>query len=157
MLKFMMYILLGGILFMPYIIGLIISVIIICLIRKKLMNTDKKIKILIYAIVLIFCVVISRNLGYSFMLYISAKPDKVYVKMNEINDNQNLIGLSKEEVIELLGKPKYERNSENRITYIYDAGKITNYFFLGEMEFYELIIVLDENNKVISTSIKKDV
>ena len=59
----------------------------ICLIRK-----DKKLRILIYVIILIFCVLVSRKLGYSFMLYASAKPDKIYVEMN---NNQSLIGLSK--------------------------------------------------------------
>ena len=34
------------------------------------------------------------------MLYASAKPDKIYVEMNEMNNNQSLIGLSKEQVVE---------------------------------------------------------
>lgn len=31
-------------------------------------------------------------------------PDETYIKMKEIEDNQTLIGLSKEQVVELLGK-----------------------------------------------------
>ena len=42
----------------------------------------------------------------------SEKGDELYVKMKELNDNQSLIGLSLEEVVELLGKPKYEYNDK---------------------------------------------
>ena len=72
--------------------------------------------------------------------------------MNEINDNQSLIGLSKEQVVELLGKPDH---AEDEGTYYYDAGKVTNYLLLGLRDFYELRVVFDENNIVISTSIRK--
>ena len=57
-----------------------------------------------------------RNLGYPVMLYLSEKPDKVYTKMKELNDSEKLIGLSKEEVIELLGEPI--KNSRDNL-YIY--------------------------------------
>ena len=40
------------------------------------------------------------------MQYLSEKPDKVYTEMKELNDSEKLIGLSKEEVIELLGEPQ---------------------------------------------------
>ena len=39
------------------------------------------------------------------MQYLSEKPDKDYTKMKELSDSEKLIGLSKEEVIELLGEP----------------------------------------------------
>ncbi len=94
MIDILIYLVAFGTLFMPYIIGIII-----CLIRKKLIRKDKKLRILIYVIILIFCVLVSRKLGYSFMLYASAKPDKIYVEMNEMNNNQSLIGLSKEQVV----------------------------------------------------------
>ena len=92
------------------------------------------------------------KLGYSFISYESAKPDEQYIEMNEINDNQSLIGLSKEQVVELLGKPDH---AEDEGTYYYDAGKVTNYLLLGLRDFYELRVVFDENNIVISTSIRK--
>ncbi len=131
--------------------GLILAAIIISLIRKML-KKDEKFKSFIYAIVIFFCVLVSMKLGYSFISYESAKPDEQYIEMNEINDNQSLIGLSKEQVVELLGKPDH---AEDEGTYYYDAGKVTNYLLLGLRDFYELRVVFDENNIVISTSIRK--
>ena len=84
------------------------------------------------------------------MQYLSEKPDKIYTKMKELNDSERLIGLSKEEVIELLGEP--QKNSRDNL-YIYDAGTLTNYLFLGEREFYDLFIWFDENDIVKSTEI----
>ena len=84
------------------------------------------------------------------MQYLSGKPDKIYTKMKELNDSERLIGLSKEEVIELLGEP--QKNSRDNL-YIYDAGTLTNYLFLGEREFYDLFIWFDENDIVKSTEI----
>ena len=131
--------------------GLILAAIIISLMRKML-KKDEKFKSFIYAIVIFFCVLVSMKLGYSFISYESAKPDEQYIEMNEINDNQSLIGLSKEQVVELLGKPDH---AEDEGTYYYDAGKVTNYLLLGLRDFYELRVVFDENNIVISTSIRK--
>lgn len=131
--------------------GLILAAIIISLIRK-ILKKDEKFKSFIYAIVIFFCVLVSMKLGYSFISYESAKPDEQYIEMNEINDNQSLIGLSKEQVVELLGKPDH---AEDEGTYYYDAGKVTNYLLLGLRDFYELRVVFDENNIVISTSIRK--
>lgn len=150
MINIFSYIWIFGTLFSPYIIGAILSVIIIRLIRKKLIEKDRKLKILIYSIIIISCVIISRNLGYSAMQYLSTKPDKVYTEMKKINDSERLIGLSKDEVVTLLGNPK--ENRDNNL-YIYHAGKITNYFFFGEREFYDLFIWFDENDRVKSTKI----
>lgn len=150
MIDIFLYIWIFGTLFSPYIIGIILSFIVILLIRKNLMGKDKKLKVLIYIIIIIFCVLVSRKLGYSAMIYLSAKPDKVYTEMKKMNDSQRLIGLSKHEVITLLGEPLY-KSTDN--LYIYDAGTLTNYFFLGEREFYDFFIWFDENNIVKSTSI----
>ena len=86
------------------------------------------------------------------MQYLSEKPDKVYTKMKELSDSEKLIGLSKEQVVELLGKPDW---AEDERTYYYDAGKVTNYLLFGLRDSYELRIVFDENYIVISTSIRK--
>lgn len=74
--------------------------------------------------------------------------------MKEINDSKRLIGLSKEQVIQLLGKP---RGKEEKDVYYYDAGNITDYLFFGEIDSYELKIIFDENDKVKYTSIKEAV
>ena len=150
MLNILLFIWIFGTLFMPYIIGIVISVIIIFFIRKKLEEENKNSRIFIYAIIIIVCMIICRNLGYPVMQYLSEKPDKIYTKMKELNDSERLIGLSKEEVIELLGEP--QKNSRDNL-YIYDAGTLTNYLFLGEREFYDLFIWFDENDIVKSTEI----
>jgi len=147
------YILVFVTLFMPYIIGVILSAIIICLLRKRLIKKDKKFRILVYVMIILICGYVSVKAGYAFLLYESARPDKIYTEMKEINDNQSLIGLSKEEVVELLGNPYKEIDNEDRNIYEYDAGKISNRLFFGESDFYKLRIVFDENDKVQSTSI----
>ena len=149
LLSILIYIWIFGTLFMPYIIGIVISAIAILIIRKKIMEKDKNVKILIYGVIIIACVIVCRNLGYPIMLYLSEKPDKVYTEMKELNDSEKLIGLSKEEVIELLGEPIV--TSDNM--YIYDAGTLTNYLFLGEITSYDLFIWFDENDIVKSTEI----
>ena len=131
--------------------AIIISLIRISLIRKKV-KKNEKFKLFIYAIIIFFCVLVSMQLGQSFISYESAKPDEQYIEMNEINDNQSLIGLSKEQVVELLGKPNW---AEDERTYYYDAGKVTNYLLFGLRDSYELRIVFDESYIVISTSIRK--
>lgn len=150
LLNIMLYVWIFGTLFMPYIIGIVASIIIIYLIRKRLMGKNKIFKFFIYTIIIILCVFIFRNLGYSVMLYLSEKPDKIYTEMQEINDSKELIGLSKEEVIALLGEPM---ESSTDTMYVYDAGTLTNYLFLGEREFYDFFIFFDKNDKVKSTKI----
>ena len=150
-----LYIGIFGIIFLPYMISIILGaiiIIIIGLIRKKITKKDNKFTVVIYAIIITFCIVVSKNLGYSVTKYLSAKPDRVYTEMKEINDSKRLIGLSKEQVIQLLGKP---RGKEEKDVYYYDAGKITDYLFFGERDFYELRIIFDENDKVKDTLIKE--
>ena len=150
LLNIVIYAWIFGTLLMPYIIGIVASIIIICLIRKRLMGKNKIFKFFIYTIIVILCVFIFRYLGYSVMLYLSEKPDKIYTEMQEINDSKELIGLSKEEVIALLGEPM---ESSTDSMYVYDAGTLTNYLFLGEREFYDFFIFFDKNDKVKSTKI----
>ena len=152
MLNILVYIWIFGVLFMPYIIGILISVIMIFLIRKKLKEKDKNFKIIIYAIIIIVCIIVCKNLGYPAMLYLSEKPDEMYKQMKELNDSKELVGLSKEEVIKLLGEPKDIRDN----MYIYNAGILTNYIVLGTREFYDFFIIFDENDKVKSTKIDFD-
>lgn len=149
-LSILLFIWIFGTLFLPYIIGIVISVIIIFLIKKKIKEKSKNSKIFIYSIIIIACIIICTNLGYPIMQYLSEKPDEVYSKMKELNDSEKLIGLSKEEVIELLGEP--QENSRDNL-YIYDAGTLTDYLFLVEREFYDLFIWFDENEIVKSTEI----
>lgn len=139
-----------GTLFMPFIIGVILSTIVILLVRKKIIEKDSKIPI--YAIIVVFCMTVSIKLGYPAMAYLSEKPDKIYTEMKKINDSEKLIGLSKGEVITQLGKP--ERKNSNDNVYTYDAGEITSYVGFGGHTYYKLYVEFDENSKVKSTSIE---
>lgn len=112
----------------------------------------KILKLLGIVIILIFiCLIgIGHNKEY---------PDEVYVKMTEINDNKTLIGLSEEEVVELLGEPndKYI-DIANKNIYVYFAGStIKKSFFTGEygQKVYELLIDFDATGKVESTYMKE--
>ena len=138
-----------GTLFLPYIIGIVISIIMVFFIRKKIKDKDKNSKIFIYTMIIIVSIMVCTNVGYPIMQYLSEKPDKVYTEMKELNDSEKLIGLSKREVMELLGEPINTRDN----MYIYDAGTLTNYLFLGERESYDLFIWFDENDIVKATEI----
>ena len=127
-------------------IGIVISVIIILLIRKKLMGKNKKLKILVYAIIIIFCILVFKKLEDSAWTYLSTIPDEVYTEMKEICYSKRLIGLSKEEVIALLGKPPTLDIDSKR--FIYYAGKTTNYLDSGKETYYRLWVKFDENDRV---------
>ena len=113
---------------LPFILGIIISAIIIYFVRKKYLEKENEIKKIVITISLCISLLLIP-LWYNF---ISARPNKVYVKMKEISDSQSLIGLTKEQVIELLGEPYGDKDLD---TYYYEAGKITNYITGGTNEF----------------------
>lgn len=141
---------------LPYILGIVISVIAICLIRKKIAGKDKKFRIVVYIIVIIVCVGISVKLEPLWCEYASAIPDSTYVEMKRINDNKSLIGLSKEQVVELLGEPISSYTAKYS-DYYYDAGEITNYITGGNRKSYVFQVCFDENDIVRSTSIAENV
>lgn len=91
------------ILFFPYIIGIIISVIVIYLIKKKVKREKQEI---LCITVIVICSITALKLTPLWYKFASERPDDTYVKMKEIEDNQSLIGLSKEQVVELLGERK---------------------------------------------------
>ena len=136
----------------PYIICAIVSVIVINIYQTKLIKS-KVIKILmIISILLCVCILV-----FNFK---DERPDTLCAEMNEINDNQNLIGLSEEQVIELLGEPEYKRNEEN-IQFRYDAGSLDRGLFLFNTAILfdssyscRLWVNFDENGKVKHTSIQ---
>lgn len=116
----------------------------------------KSISIII--IVIFFCVLI-----YVVKIGTNNKeiPNDIYIKMSEINDNETLIGLSKEEVIKLLGEPidKFvdEHHLKNHTYYTYVAGH-TFKLFLGNAygkKYYALKVLFDENGIVKCTYIKE--
>ena len=137
------------ILALPFIAGAII----IWLLSTKLIKS-RIIKILIVIGILIGVWVILSNIKYE-------RPDDLCKEMTEISDNQSLVGLSKEEVEQVLGKPKYEFNDETRNLYAYYAGTLDKGSFLGNTTILfdcaygcELRIVFDESDKVEYTSVE---
>jgi hypothetical protein len=58
----------------------------------------------------------------SFVLDKILYPNNLYIERNEINDNKTLIGLSEEEVIDLLGEPKFKKEVGGLKHYTYNAG-----------------------------------
>ena len=140
-------------LLVPYIICAIVAVILINIYHTKLIKS-KVIKILMIISILL-CVFI---LVFNFR---DESPDTLCAEMNEINDDQSLIGLSEEQVIELLGEPEYKRNEENNIQYRYDAGSLDKGLFLFNTAIFfdssyscRLWVIFDENGKVKNTSIQ---
>lgn len=92
-----------AILFLPYIIGIITAVVIIYFIRKKVKGEKQKLLCITVIVICSITALVITPLWYKFA---SERPDDTYVKMKEITDNQSLIGLSKEQVVELLGERK---------------------------------------------------
>ena len=76
----------------------------------------------------------------------------LYSKMKELDDNQKLIGLSKKEIITMLGEPMERYSNENH--YWYNAGNIYKGLILGdhniltESYWYVLNIIFDDVNIV---------
>ena len=137
--------------FMIYVAPIILILFaIIYVINSK--SIDITCKILIIAII-ILCILIV------FITLIHIEPDKpneLYTKMKEINDSQSVIGLSKEQVEELLGKPPKTHKSGS--VYLYNAGYIfkdinwRRHFSLWAKTYYYVFSVnFDENDKVEST------
>ena len=134
--------------------GILLTTIIILFIRKKLINIDKKSKMSIYIFIIFICV----SASCVFSLWKFEKPNELYIKMQEFNNNQSLVGLSKEEVIEILGEPESEYNTEeNEKEYSYYAGSMRKEWYFGKCyttEHYEINIYCDEDEKVKYTNIK---
>lgn len=120
----------------------------IFLIEIKEISTTSKILIIITILLLIFIIFIN--------IYHESFND-TYKKMNRMNKDKKLVGLTKEEVVELLGEPKGEFHNERAKGYRYDAGYVSKEIhFLGntfwlKTYYYEFIVYFDETDKVKST------
>lgn len=135
---------------MPCIMCAILAAIIIGIINTNIIK-NKKFKILIVVVILLGVCIILINLK-------KEKPSDLYIEMSEINDSQELIGLSEEEVVALLGEPKNEYSEENNTIFRYNAGNIGKglYIFNKTILFdsydsYVLEVSFNEDNRVEST------
>lgn len=120
-------------------IGIIIMLIKIVTTKKI---ASKTLKIIIIMVILLYAMIIMGS-------FKNVKPDSTYIKIKKIYDNQSLIGLTEEEVIEMLGEPEDEYN--NGKEYNYYAGKLVKesyWRYSYTTEYYELYVSFDENGKV---------
>lgn len=112
---------------------------------------SKTLKTMIIMVILLYATIIMGS-------FKNVTPDSTYTKIKKIYDNQTLIGLTEEEVIEMLGEPEYEYNNQKYgKEYEYYAGKILKESYWGysyTTEYYELHVSFDENGKVKNTLIK---
>ena len=136
------------ILLIPVLIVVVIIIGLIFLIKTK--QISKTFKIIIIALIL-FCAF--------FLFYDYEIISDSYIEMNEMVDDKRLIGLSEEEVIELLGEPIYKYiGIDNTQNYTYSAGTISKkHFWSSEynQKVYELNIDFDKNGKVEYVNIKE--
>ena len=132
----------------PVLILVAIIIGLIFLIKTK--QISKIFKIIIIALTL-FCVFI---LFYDYEIISDS-----YIEINEMVDNKKLIGLLEEEVIELLGEPRYRYiGIDNTPNYTYSAGTTSKkHFWSSEYnrKVYDLNIGFDENGKVKYVHIKE--
>ena len=137
-------------LYIPYIIFMGIFAMIIWTIATKKI-ASKTLKCLIILVILLYGTIIIGS-------FKTETPDNLYTKIKEMNDDQRLIGLSSEQVIKLLGEPKYEYTSkEDEKEYAYSAGNIRKESYWGfsySHEYYGFYISFDKNGKVEHTVMK---
>lgn len=129
---------------------IVVAIIIGLIFLIKTKQISKTFKIIIIALIL-FCAF--------FLFYDYEIISDSYIEMNEMVDDKRLIGLSEEEVIELLGEPIYKYiGIDNTQNYTYSAGTISKkHFWSSEynQKVYELNIDFDKNGKVEYVNIKE--
>ncbi len=134
----------------PVLIVVAIIIGLIFLIKTRLIS--KTFKIIIIAIILLCAFIMLYN-------YKNETIDNLYIEMKEMVDNKSLIGLSEEEVVELLGEPRYKyTDRENKENYTYSAGKIFKEWFWSRCystKYYQLEMDFDERGKVEYVYIKE--
>lgn len=123
-------------------------------------SIDITCKILII-IIIILCIL----LVFITLIHIKAdRPNDLYIKMKRINDSQSMIGLSKEQVVELLGEPRKTHKSSNtdEEVYLYNAGHIfkeitwrDRFTLWAKTYYYVFSVNFDKTDKVKSTLIEK--
>lgn len=121
--------------------------------------TRKSIDI-ISRILTVMIILVITFLSFITLIKFIDKPSPYYSKMKQINHSKSIIGLSKEEVENKLGKPGKTKKSEN--IYLYDAGTlfrdvtlVNRYDLWSKTYYYALFVYFNENDIVKSTSLKE--
>ena len=138
------------------------SIIIMCLYIAIYMGMRKSKKFIILMIVLAIIIVLLIAFLGNFLFKERQNPDALYLKMKQYDIDSNLIGLSSEEVVILLGEPSnITEYKDNTLHYTYNAGILyegiiwNNKNIFTTKHYYRLSIDFDENGKVESTSIRE--
>ena len=135
---------------LPYIVGIILSAIIIFLIKRKIVIEERKYRKIKNIVIVIWASIFFIS-GPLWFNYIRARPDDTYIEIKKMNDNKSLIGLSRARIEELLG----EKTDKDEDVYCYSAGTITNHITGGHRKFYIFEVYFDENDIVKFTSIRE--
>lgn len=124
------------------------------------MRKDKK-----FIIIMIITAIIIALLLYflgDFLFKERQNPDDLYLEMEQYDDNNSFIGLSKEEVVILLGEPDDSTEyKDNTLHYTYNAGILYEGVIWGKYNifttkhYYDFSIDFDEDGKVESTSMRE--
>lgn len=120
----------------------------------KTTSINKTLKIiLIISISVCACIMLSN--------YSDEIMDETYIEMNELVENESLIGLSEDAVVELLGEPEakstYKKQEKNYTNYRYSMGKVREEWFWGRCyttKYYRLNIICNEDGIVESVNIQ---
>ncbi len=131
--------------------GLALAALITYSVKTNLSKRSKLSQTLIYLVIVILCTGIVAGISLTVLSYISEMPDRTYEKMQEVYEEQRLIGLTKEEVTNLLGEPKYTYKDAEEDFYVFDAGEIVHFF---SVDTYKLTVYFDTDNKVERTTLK---
>ncbi len=126
-------------------------------------NKERKFIISIITITVISTVLICFLGGFLFKE--RERPDDLYLEMKEINTKDSLVGLSREEVVERLGKPieMHQYNNIEQEYYTYNAGNIyvgiiwKNHNIFTTKHGYHFTVCFDKTNKVKYTSMREDI
>ncbi len=126
------------------------------------MKKDKKFIISTIIITIIVAVLIYFLGGIMFKE--RERPDDLYLRMQEFDANNDLVGLTKQEVIQLLGKPRELDEDTNYMDleyYTFSAGTIYEGIIWGDINifttnhYYNYSVYFDETDKVEYTSLKE--
>lgn len=138
--------------FIRYILPFLISFAILFFVIRWSKNTNRKIISIMAYIILIGIIVF---IGIALANIKDKNPSDLYLKIQEINESNELVGLSKAQVVELLGEPLSKSTEEE---YRYDAGYVGNgtyilqHCILFDCYYdYDLRVVFDESDIVKST------
>lgn len=142
----------------------IYGIIIICLYIASYICMKKEKKFIISRIIItVISIVLICFLG-GILFKERKRPDAQYMKMKEIYANDSLIGLSKEEVVNKLGKPRgtYYYNNTDEESYTYNAGNIHVGIIWGNCNIfttrhgYHFTVYFDKEETAKSTHMRED-